>query len=260
MSESEGSFYLTLLSNSSMSYFPNNMTSSFSTKLPKTVKLDGVWAVGVVEFQYPCTMLTVREHENVIYFEKLTRVGDDTMTSKVTYKTHIPATDYENIQQVLNAINDNSMLKGDVHFGFDNITRHVNVKVKNKNISSLTMSATLALQLGFGPSTNFVLTPGGKYPSNIYLGLPSQLFVYCDIIEPQIIGDVMALLLRVIPSDPTKYVYGSYTTQVFNPAHYLRVMRREFDTIEIDIRTSTGLRIPFQFGTSCIKLHFKRLR
>lgn len=46
------SFYLTLLSNSSMEYFPENKTTIFSTKLPKPIILEGEWSVGVVEFQY----------------------------------------------------------------------------------------------------------------------------------------------------------------------------------------------------------------
>ncbi|CAK1593954.1 unnamed protein product [Parnassius mnemosyne] len=36
---------------------------------------------------------------------------------------------------------------------------------------------------------------------------------------------------------------------VFSQPHYLPVMRREFDTLEIVIRSSTGQKIPFQFGT-----------
>lgn len=254
------SFYLTLLSNSSMSYFPENTTANFFTKLPKTIKLEGEWVVGLVECHYPCSMLNVQDHENVVYITKKVYLPDSkTNYTNVEYKSHIPATNYENISNFLNAFNVNPLIKGKVKFQHDEISRLIAVTTMTSNITRITATPKLSLQLGFEPNTNFVRHNIGKYPINLHLGLPSQLFIYSDIVHPQIIGDVMSSLLRIIPLDPTKYIYGAYKINVFSPAHYLPVLRREFDVIEIDIRTSIGERVPFQFGTSCIKLHFKKV-
>lgn len=250
------SFYLTLPSNSSMEYFPDNKTSTFSTKLPKPIILDGEWRVGVVEFQYPCTMFTVQEHENVVYIEKWMQMPNQEKPSKVYYKTHIPATNYDNINHILMALNN---IREKIKFRYDDISKFVSVSIGDKNITSVTLSPKLCLQLGFEPNKNLVEKNIGKCPANLHLGLPSQLFVYSDIVEPQIVGDVMTPLLRIIPLDPSKYIYGANKMHVFSPPHYLFVMRREFDTIDIDIRTSTGQKIPFQFGTVSIKLHFQKL-
>lgn len=256
----EDNFYLTLISNSSMMYYPENKTTHFSTKLPKTMKLEGEWHVGIVEFQYPCTMLNVQEHHNVIYVSKNVKLDHEESTSLVTYKSHIPATDYDNINHLLSALNENPLLENEIRFRYDKISKLVIGSIKTENLVSLTLSAKLCIQLGFEPNNNFILNLTGKYPVNLPLGLPSQLFLYTDIIEPQYVGDVMSSLLRIIPLDPSTYIYGAYKTHIFSPAHYLSVMRREFDTIEIDIRTSTGEFIPFQFGTTCVKLHFKRVK
>lgn len=250
------SFYLTLLSNSSMEYFPDNQTTKFSTKLSKSIILEGLWCVGVVEFQYPCTMFTVQDHGNIVYITKLMQMPNETKPSTVYYKTHIPATNYDNINHILTALNH---IKENVRFRYDELTKFVNATVIDKNIKSITLSPQLSLQLGFEPNRNLVEKGFGKCPANLHLGLPPQLFVYCDIIEPQIVGDVMTPLLRIIPLDPANYIYGANKMHVFTPPHYLPVMRREFDTIEIDIRSSTGQKIPFQFGTVCIKLHFRKL-
>lgn len=250
------SFYLTLLSNSSMEYYPDNKTTNFSTKLPKPLKLEGEWAVGIVEFQYPCTMFTVQEHENIIYITKRMLMPGDLKPSSVMYKAHIPATNYENISNILTALNN---IKEKIKFRFDDISKLVNVAIADDSITSITLSPKLSFQLGFEPNNNLAHKNQGRCPANVYLGLPSQLFVYCDIIEPQIVGDVMTPLLRIISLDPSKYIYGSNKMHVFSPPHYLPVMRREFDTIEIDIRSSTGEKIPFQFGTACVKLHFRKL-
>lgn len=250
------SFYLTLLSNSSMEYFPDNMTTRFSTKLPKSIKLEGEWSVGVVEFQYPCTMYTVQEHENIIYITKLQMMPLEVKPSLVFYKVHIPATNYDNINHILTAINN---IKEKIKFRYDEISKYVSVAVMDESIKSVTLSPKLGIQLGFEPNRNLVSNGLGKCPANLHLGLPYQLFVYCDIIEPQIVGDVMTHLLRIIPLDPSKYIYGANKMHVFSPPHYLPVMRREFDTIEVDIRSNTGQKIPFQFGTVCVKLHFKKI-
>lgn len=255
----EDNFYLTLLSNGSMSYFPENTTACFSTKLPKPIKLDGEWAVGIVEFHYPCTMFNVQKHENVVYIKKKVKLIEDDFTT-IEYKSHIPETSYDDVDHILRALNENPLLKNHAVFRYDKISRLVRATKLKDDIISVTASPRLSLQLGFEPWSNLAGTLIGKYPVNLYLGLPSQLFIYCDIVEPQIVGDVMASLLKIIPLDPSKYIYGAYKMHAFSPAHYLPVLRREFDIIEIDIRTSTGAKIPFQFGTSCIKLHFKRLK
>lgn len=250
------SFYLTLLSNSSMEYYPDNTTTRFSTKLPKSIKLEGEWLVGVVEFQYPCTMFTVQDHENIIYITKFMLMPHEEKPSLVYYKTHIPATNYDNINHILSALNN---VKEKIRFRYDDISKFVSATMLDENIKSLKLSPKLGIQLGFEPDRNLVENGLGKCPANLHLGLPSQLFVYCDIIEPQIVGDVMTPLLRIIPLDPAKYIYGANKMHVFSPPHYLPVMRREFDTLEVDIRSNTGQKIPFQFGTVCVKLHFRKL-
>lgn len=256
---SEESFYITLLSNSSTSYYTDNTTAHFLTKLPKTVKLEGEWVVGLVEFQYPCSMYNVQEHENIIYIKKRIRAPNEKFDKILDVKTHIPATTYDSIDQFIEAFNENPQLKTKIKLRYDKISKTVAV-TGTDDITSITTTPILSLQLGFKPRTNLKQLSIGKNPANLYLGLPSQIFVYTDIIEPQVVGDVMTSLLRIIPLDPTKFVYGAYRMHVFSPAHYVRVLRREFDTIEIDIRTTTGARVPFQFGSSCVKLHFQRIK
>lgn len=45
---------------------------------------------------------------------------------------------------------------------------------------------------------------------------------------------------------------------IFSSPQYVPVLKREFENIEIDIRTETGAHVPFLFGTVCVKLHFKK--
>jgi hypothetical protein len=52
-------FYLTLPSNSSMNYFPNNTLTHYTKKLPKIMELDGTWEIGLAEIQYKEAWLKV---------------------------------------------------------------------------------------------------------------------------------------------------------------------------------------------------------
>lgn len=262
----EDSFYLTLLSNSSIDYFPQNTTANFITKLPKTIELEGEWVVGLVEFHYPCAIFNVQERENNLYIKKKTIVegdyepNDEDSLISVEYISQIPAFTYDNINNLLKAFNENNLLHNNVRLQVDEKLKLVTVKKLNNNISSLILSPALNIQLGYEPYTNLIQKACAKYPFNLQLGLPSQLFIYSDIVHPQMVGDVMASLIRIIPLDVSKYIYGAYKMHILPHIHYLPIMRREFDTIEIDIRTGTGNKVPFQFGTACVKLHFRRIK
>ena len=294
-------FYVTLLSDSSKIYFPDNTSTHFCTQLAKSIHLDGEWCVGLTEIQYPCSFLTVQEGENVIcctynvnFKNALTRdilTGylEDEHTSNwfreqmkhhqydsvdeilnrenneffpvdvLQHKTKIDAGNYETVDEILEALNQNVVLnKNNVKFTVDQKTRKIHVACSSQDMISLTLSSKLCLQLGFVPDVN-ILNKMSTHPANILLGLPSLFFIYTDIIEPQLIGDVLAKVLRVTVLDNAQYIYGVQRVRFFSQPHYVPVLKREFENIEIDIRSNTGEKIPFEFGTVSVKLHFKKL-
>ena len=62
----ESEFYVTLPSNSSMQYFPNNKKSNFVTKLSRTLQLDGEWEVGLAQIDYLHTWHNKREGKSSV--------------------------------------------------------------------------------------------------------------------------------------------------------------------------------------------------
>jgi len=92
------------------------------------------------------------------------------------------------------------------------------------------------------------------------LCLADFIYLYSDIITPQLVGDVVVPLLRIIQIDKEKYVGGSRTRIEFENPHYVPVEKYEFSTIEMYLFDDKGVLIPFEHGTSCIKLHFRKLR
>src|SRR3989442_829745 len=59
-------FYLTLPSNSSQEYFPDNTKTEFTTKLASTIELTNEWEVGLAEIMFPRSWYTVSKAGAVI--------------------------------------------------------------------------------------------------------------------------------------------------------------------------------------------------
>ena len=81
-----------------------------------------------------------------------------------------------------------------------------------------------------------------------------SLYIYCDILEHIPVGDVAAPLLRVIGITGKQ---GDTIRKTYDKPMYVPVRMKNFDSIEIDIRTDTGESVPFQYGKSEVILHFK---
>lgn len=259
-------FYLTLPSTSSNQYFPENTSTRFSTQLPRNIQLSGEWLVALVEFQFPCTFLTVSEVGDISMI-----INENEHQSEKLLNGY-----YETVEDFVTVLNKSEILKSKVAFNYSKTSKRVSVEIKDfshtstranpieviharasaNKINKLSLPETVSLQLGFKPGTNLATVRQAPHMSNILLGIPSQLFIYCDIVEQQFVGDVVAPLLRIVNVETKNYTFGSQKMQIFSSPHYMPVLRREFQNLEIDIRTNTGSPAPFQFGTVVVKLHF----
>jgi hypothetical protein len=101
-----------------------------------------------------------------------------------------------------------------------------------------------------------------KEPCSLWRGIPDKLFVYCDICEAYVTGDVQSPLLRIVPveSRESNYAYGTNQVKHFSVPFYIPLRQTRFRRIEIDIRDQLGKKIPFESGTLTVTLHFKRAR
>lgn len=81
-----------------------------------------------------------------------------------------------------------------------------------------------------------------------------SLFVYCDVVRPQIVGNVLTPLLRVVSLQGS---HGDIVNQMYDNPHYVPVLRKEFSTIEININDDRGRFVAFKYGKLFVKLHFR---
>ena len=103
-------FYLTLPSNSSEKFYPNNTLAQFSTKLQEDVSLDGVWEVGLAEISFPKKWFNINEDQYISIFCYDCRDITPEMATKpknMTYTRHIKVSPgyYRNMNEIIDKIN-----------------------------------------------------------------------------------------------------------------------------------------------------------
>lgn len=258
-------FYLTLLSNSSPDYYPENKTSSFTVHLPKKIELNNNWEVALVEIHYQYTFFNVTKNNNQINIEDSLNEED-----KECFVLEIEPGFYDDIEDIVSKVNDvvrhhimqdcisiNSTTKRIQPINSDN-SDNLNVVSKSTAIAIM-LQNRLALQLGFAPNDNIMKYSKSEHACSILLGIPDQMFVYCNIIEPQLIGHEYARVLRIIQSQTSenRMIFGQACHQEFSLLHYVPILKKDFETISIDIRDCVGDLMPFQYGTLTVKLHFR---
>ena len=70
-----------------------------------------------------------------------------------------------------------------------------------------------------------------------------SLYVYCPLVEPRMVGDAQVQLLRIVPVEGRD---TEMVTRVFDPVQNCPLVLRRFQTVEIDIRDDTRVKIPFE--------------
>ena len=94
-------------------------------------------------------------------------------------------------------------------------------------------------------------------PHSLKTFYPS-LFIYCDFISYQQVGDTMAPLLRTVPMKYKEQNLFSVVSAVFKRPYYLPVSRGYINRIEIIICNDRGEKISFASGKVIIVLHFRK--
>ena len=138
------SFYLTLPSNSSMNYYPNNTLANYVTNLPHSFNFPGEWEVGPSEIQFPISWYNVTDRESHMFLQ--------------------------------------------------------------------------------------------------------------FVIDPTVVGDFKVPLLRSVNIDGRK---GLIVSRIYQNIQYVPLHRKQFDTIEIDIRDDVGRKVPFERGKVIVTLYFR---
>ena len=258
MSSNGQGFYITLPSESSKNLFPENNPSEYTVRLPRWVHLNGHWEIGLHSIAYTLWNI-IRYLDQPISF--MTGKGKEGKGGKM--RKHYSSVN-EYVADINESLKESHIDKSrvdksnEIEFSYE-----LNGKVTVTLSSGYTvrLRREQAIVLGFmtfeDPAETYDVknTETGTYKANLYR--ETNIRVYCDIVQSQIVGDKMAPLVAVIPCQKTTETYE--TLYAVENIHYVPIQTKSFQNIKVHLRSSTEESIPFQHGRAAITLHLKPL-
>jgi len=249
-------FYLTLPSNSSMDYYPQNTVAQYTTKLNNSIELDGEWEVGLTEISFPIDI------ENVARRECFFKISTISYPHNARIKITLPSGHYSTFEEVAEALyiaqkNRLPHVPGvydvAVSFIYDSIADRVKMTIMEP--FCVVFSPALARLMGFRHTTSYCASPWLAEHNMNFKSSVRSIYVYCDLVEHVLVGDTKAPLLRIVnrKSDADENVH-----ETFNPIMYVPLQKKYFDNVEINMMTDSGVPVPFNSGKSFVVLEFRR--
>jgi hypothetical protein len=202
--------------------------------------------------------IKMTNEENEMLPDESTNVSTQLPLNTTPIKITIPIGFYPDIPSILNMmmkkINENLRKDKLIYLDYKEHTNRVVLSLPPKY--SLVWSTKnnpfyLGEMLGFKDS-EISSSCTATYEPDLMAG-KDLLFIYCSIIEPQIVGNYKTRLLNIIPVNVKRneYIYLRYDTP-----RYVPVNQDIIDHVLIEIRDSAGELINFEAGKVMLKLHF----
>ena len=185
-----------------MDCYPSNTAAQYTTKLPHALSLEGDWEVALTEISVPDMFHNVKKDSCFL-----------TLTEAFSTRYTIPIEEgyYESIDELAKYLSDMLGYRG---ISFTMVGQKVKMSIKGELI--VNFNIYLAKKLGFNHLMGYSQGDHhAQYPSNMSQETVPTLFVYCDVLEHVVVGDVMAPLLRIVDMSRKKS-YGRMH-QVLNP-------------------------------------------
>jgi hypothetical protein len=225
--------------------------------LSKRLHLEGSWEVGLCEIHYTRSWPNLVDGGIDAY---VTNRNAEGIKSTAGRPVVLSPGYYDDINALLTALNGKTVLDwagrtdAPYKFTYENGRVHVTLQAE----STIHLSECLRCILGF--QENWLEHPGSGV-KKIKAGLPPDLnrgvaclYVYTDVVEPRLVGDSTARLLRVIP---VKGKQGDMTSLDMRKVHYVDMSNGDFDNIEILICDDNGQVVPFAAGRVVVTLHLR---
>ena len=139
-------------------------------------------------------------------------------------------------------------------FDFDATKNRFSLFMDQKYVKRVDMTEQLAYILGFDKSSLHEPTEA-KFMPDMNGGVSSFQVYAPGLIEPMIIGDVSAPVLRIVTIRGRQ---DEIVEEQFIAVQYHKILVKEISELQIEIRTSSGSLMPFEYGTCTLTLHFKK--
>ena len=255
MNSSGEGFYITLPNEkSSKDFFPENNPSEYTVKLPQWIQLNGNWEIGLHSLAYTQWNIARHLHEPIsfTYPDKGNNNGKSGRMKKHYTTIH------EYISSIKKSLEEAHVTDNEIKFELE-LNGKVTIALSPGYKVYLRREQAIVLGfMKFDGSTEvkeIAKSETGSYVANLHR--ETNIYVYCDIVQPQIVGDKTAPLLGIVPCQKTTETYE--TLYVVENMCYIPIQTKSFQKIKIHLRSSTNESIPFEHGRASVTLHLKPL-
>jgi len=291
--EEETDFYLHLISDASLDYYPSNVISDFTTKFTHEVNLKGQWQIALCNISYHKTWGNITTRDEGLCYLKLYQKSIG-MKSILEPKAKLHATLEPGQYSTPAALIDGLLgafanikrwdSSTETYFNLNDVLDITHNSHSNKIVFRMKKNSyrcdALTLKL---PPTILNLMGHHEYidskrVNDIQLAMVAEqgiqstkilsgivnlrsgihnMFCYSSLVRNVTVGDTQAPLLRIIPVLGED---GDYIYQTFEDRQYLPVATNNFNTVKLLIGDRFGNKIKFQHGSApvIIVLHLKR--
>lgn len=265
------SSFIILPSNSSFDTYPDNTPSCYKVHLTRPVELGkGDWEVGLAEIQYTHSWYTLQS--DVLFYVHFSYTGTENDVDDFQDALMLDRGYYTSIKHVCSTMSSKILKKyklKEINLEYNRKTEKVvinvgdvvlNVENQERPFSvSLRLPKVLCDMFGFrtakdGSWCTFQRTVKSEYTADIYQGNYS-IYVYCNLVQPHLVGDQAHSLLRIIPVNIENQ--GKVVTNTYQKVQYYPLSFDRFDTVEINIKDDTNNFISFERGKSIVTLHLR---
>jgi len=233
-------FFLTLPSNSSMKFYPENTMANFTTRLPQELRLIGKWAIGLSDIYLPSKIGLPKFQFKLkaIAFGSSNRDADtQTYTTEAKF---FPSSN--DLISHLNSIYKMKPIQSEGVFKFYlNSINKVDITIPQNYV--LEMDYELQYILGFREESKFIQTNSEPYDQVIravtepIMTQLYTLFIYTNICEHQIVGDSLVPLLDIISVTNNSKITQHYR---FEKPRYVNLNNKNITDIAIHIMDDKG--------------------
>ena len=254
------------MSNASLELYPDNTLSSFTNFLPEQVELQGQWEVAISEISYPSMYQNVTEGKFQFYDEKW---------SKSTEYYYLSPGLYHSINDIIEAMNKlvqerHNHSESPIRVKVSRTTQQIELSLPHEQSSLVIYSLDLSHIFGGDVRNDMGIFMRGKGPFQPKFAYDivriHSMMIYTDIAEYNIVGDTKAPLLRCFPfiskvKSGDIITTGQYMNyQPFNNLQFKRLLKNSFHSIHIDLRDTSGEKIPFvSVGITRMVLVFRKV-
>lgn len=250
-------FYISLPSNSSFNHYPDNKPGHFYTTLPKNIELSGDYEIGLSEIIFPNSYNNV--HDKSLGFKIVFQsvINDEDASNEAQFY-YLESGLYPSLNFLTLSLNNllrKNNFQNIISFRYDNTSKRFFLSIEITGIK-IVLTDTLAEIIGFHETEFEGIQTVSSFSGDIHLDT-FVVYLYCDLVEHRLVGDVLAPLLRTIPiinklNDVTHHIYEK--------PHYIPLAKRHFNIVEILLASDSGKELNFKSGKSVVTLHIRPKR